>query len=70
MDSERREEKEKIRWEVYKKGKREKKKKKKKKIIKYFILVILMFYVKIGRREKGALESHKDEIGRVENGGV
>lgn len=27
MDSERREEKEKIRWEVYKKGKREKKKK-------------------------------------------
>lgn len=28
MDSERREEKEKIRWEVYKKGKREKKKKK------------------------------------------
>jgi len=28
-----------------------------------------MFYVKIGRREKGALESHKDEIGRVENGG-
>ena len=32
MDSERREEKEKIRWEVYKKGKREKKKKKKKKI--------------------------------------
>ena len=32
MDSERREEKEKIRWEVYKKGKREKKKKKKKNI--------------------------------------
>ena len=55
MDSERREEKEKIRWEVYKKGKREKKKKKKKKKkknIKIINIISLNFLIK-NRRGAG-----------------